>query len=93
MQICQSQKRTLFKWRTHTEDFKVNYKGSYSDLACELCSKHEDSQESSTRCEFVTGGQQFTAKYEEIFDDNISEETIDMITKITKKRDQYFQKN
>ena len=30
---------------------KVNYQGSHSTLQCELCGKHEDSQESLLSCE------------------------------------------
>ena len=32
-------------------DVKVNYRGSYSSLQCELCGKHKDSQESLLSCE------------------------------------------
>ena len=32
-------------------DVKVNYQGSHTSLQCELCGKHEDSQESLLSCE------------------------------------------
>ena len=32
-------------------DMKVNYQGSHTDLLCDLCGKHEDSQQSLLICE------------------------------------------
>ena len=46
-------KRMLFKWRTHTENFKLNYKNNHDNLNCEICNSHPDSQQASLTCKGV----------------------------------------
>ena len=45
------QRKFLFQLRSRMLDVKVNYQGSHTSLQCELCGKHEDSQESLLSCE------------------------------------------
>ena len=86
-----STKRTVFRMRTHMEEFKMNYKSKYEDLKCSLCSSHKDSQEEGTFCEKVRRDfetrEENMKKYMKLFDENIPEETIELIFRILKRRE------
>ena len=45
------QRKFLFQLGSRRLDVKVNFQGSHNSLQCELCGKHEDSQESLLSCE------------------------------------------
>ena len=87
-----TQKRMIFKYRTHLESFKVNYKYNFTDLRCELCKAHPDSQIDSILCNVIFGQDQESRKdnlemYLKIYDEKIPKETTDLIWKIAKTRD------
>ena len=67
-------------------DVKVNYRGSYSSLQCELCGKHEDSQESLLSCENLTDSTRLVS-YFSVNDDLIAQDvkTQMIISAILKK--------
>ena len=57
-----------FKLRTHTEDFRTNFKGSYEDHNCPLGNAHPDSQyESAKNCIFTKFDETDKEKYGYIF--------------------------
>ena len=70
----------------------MNHKSKYSDLNCNLCSSHEDSQEESVVCPRIRGeldpNEDYMKKYMKVFDEDIPEETIELILRILKIRDQ-----
>ena len=77
-------KRLLYKWRTHTENFKTNYKNSHDDLRCDLCFTHEDSQEASISCKSVEKVEDLSANYFDIFKENIPNNIIRVTSSISK---------
>ena len=77
----------MFKIRTHTEDFKQNFKGSFDDNNCPICNLHTDSQEESIKnCEAIPPNERFTGEYEDIFRNEVPVETIKKLSAILKKR-------
>ena len=79
-------KRTVYKWRTHTENFKMNYKNSYDDLNCDICNSHPDSQESSLTCTGVAKLEVPNVKYSDIFEANIPNNIVRFIESISESR-------
>ena len=91
LSICE--KRTLFKFRTHTENFRMNYKTSFEDLTCPVCSRHPDTQQESVFCSKIHKSEYNNITYMNIFKDNIPRKTIDMIMGIMKTREDYSWNN
>ena len=63
--------KTLFKWRTRSAMFKMNYGKMYVDTACPFCSVEPDSQSHSFQCHEVKKKIDIEGDYkirEEIFD-------------------------
>ena len=73
------------------EDFKMSFKGTNNDLKCDLCSKHDDSQEESMKCPKLTlegdDEEDNLRKYMKIFEDRIPIEAVEAVTSIIKKRE------
>ena len=87
-----SQKRTVFKFRTHNEIFKDNFKSTYTDLNCSLCNQHYDSQAESFTCEKIFDQDQKSRdkhihEYKQLFQDIIPKSTVDLITRIKNRRE------
>ena len=70
------------------KNFKGNFKGLQTDIVCPLCKGHEDLQDLSTSCRsiFQENNEENKENYMKIFNENIPEETIKIITKIDKAR-------
>ena len=79
-------KRTVYKWQTHTENFKMNYKNSYDDLNCDICNSHPESQESSFACKGVAKLEVPNVKYSDIFEANIPNNVVRVIQSISESR-------
>ena len=80
------EKRMVFRMRTQMENFKINFKSSYSDLTCPFCLSHEDTQEHSFRCKEIQINNQKINLYKNIFEETINLDTVKTATKITKLR-------
>ena len=66
---------------------KVNYQGSHSDLLCELCGKHDDSQQSLLICEKLMDPNEVVGElpvYEDLFAQNVAKQMH--ISSILKKK-------
>ena len=66
--------------------FKVNFKGSFKDLKCDKCHKHEDSLKESFNCEEVFKDQPPKTKYEDLFNEDITKDSIEDLEKILHAR-------
>ena len=84
-----SQKRTIFRFRTHSENFLMNYKSSVEDLTCPLCHLHPDSQIESLSCSKVRREGFSVDRYMKLFEEDIPRDTVDMIMSIMKTREAY----
>ena len=65
--IKNSEKRTMFKWRTQMENFGENYREGRDPVICPLCSCHLDNQILSTQCEVIKRELKFKEDIKDIF--------------------------
>ena len=79
------------------EMFKHNYKGNYTSLYCPLCSTHPDSQEEAANCPEVKietdDEERNTELYFKVFEEDIPLETVQMITRMIRIRENWTWKN
>ena len=81
------QKKTLIRFRSHMENFHMNYKNSQQDLRCKLCFSHPDSQILSVSCPAIKKPEYTTDTYMKIFQEDIPMTTIHMIMDVKRKRE------
>ena len=81
-----NQKRTIFRWRTRMEAFGENFRGGREAVMCPLCETHLDNQTMSLQCISVKKEINVEHSLDDILKDNISQETVNLIDKITKHR-------
>ena len=81
-----NQKKLLFKYRTRMAEYGENYRAGRTQVMCPLCKLHLDNQEMSYQCEAIKAEITVTGRLENIFEENISVETAQMIMKITEVR-------
>ena len=70
-------------------EYGENYRAGrtlWCDVMCPLCKLHLDNQEMSYKCEEIKAEVTVTGRLDNIFEENISFETAEMITKITEVR-------
>ena len=87
-----NQKRTIFKWRTHMENFAENYRGREGPSLCPLCETHLDNQETSVRCPEVKKELNINANIKDVFEEDISLKTIETISEVIKLREKVTKK-
>ena len=91
--ISLKQKQMIFRSRTYTEKYKNNFKNKYEDLACIICRKHIDDQESVfMECnEFSKqlDDDDNDLNYKDIFTNNIPLNLIKKLTRINKVRSNF----
>ena len=82
------EKRMLIRWRTFMEKFGENYRGGREYVLCPICKTHRDGEEESfTECKEVLVEADTEGTFDNIFEENISRETINKITRIMKIRE------
>ena len=67
-------------------EYRENYRAGRPHVMCPLCKLQLDNQEMSYQCEAIKAEVTVTGRLENIFEENISVETAQMITKITEVR-------
>ena len=82
-----SKKRTIFKWRTRMESFKENFRNGEGNLPCPLCETHIDDQLLCAQCPVVRAEIGVIENINDIFKEEIKEETITNIIRISKLRE------
>ena len=87
-----NQKRTIFKWRTHMENFAENYRGREGPSLCPLCETHLDNQETSVRYPEVKKELNINANIKDVFEEDISLKTIETISEVIKLREKVMKK-
>ena len=83
-----NQKRTIFRWRTRMESFGEHFRGGGGPVMCPLCQTHLDNQAMSLQCPGVK--EEINVEHhsiEGIFAENISQEVVELISRITKIRE------
>ena len=82
--------QTVFSYRTRMSDYGENYRGVTGPSVCPLCHNHPDSQKWSYECKVINKNVLIKGRYSNIFSDNIENETVQTIIKITKFRKDYL---
>ena len=70
--MSNNQRKFLFQLRSRMLDHKINFRGSHTNLKCDLCENHLDDQESLLSCEKLINPNLIlinVPKYEDIFSD------------------------
>jgi hypothetical protein len=82
------QRKFIFQLRSKMLDMKVNYQGSHTDLQCELCGKHEESQESLLICEKLVDANELVTDELPVYDDLFAQDVQKQIniSSILKKK-------
>ena len=75
--------QTVFSFRTRMSDYGENYRGVTGPSVCPLCHNHPDSQKWSYECKVINKNVLIKGRYSNIFSDNIENETVQTIIKIT----------
>ena len=78
--------KNLFRWRTRTAKFKLNYKGSYLSFACPSCLVQPDSQAHSVQCPVVKQNVEVKGEYKDIFTEDIPADIANTLLKISTLR-------
>ena len=85
--MSNTQRKFIFQLRSKMLDMKVNYQGSHNNLLCELCGKHEDSQQSLLICEKLMDPNEIVIElpvYEDLFSQDVQRQMH--ISSILKKK-------
>ena len=77
------QKRTLFKYRTRMAEYGENFRAGRAQVMCPFCNLHLDSQVLGYKCPVLTTLIRIEGKYEEIYEENTTIETIETLERIT----------
>ena len=67
-------------------DFKENFPGVGGPLVCPLCLNHLDNQALSLQCEVIKRQIKSNGNINEVFNEEVKEETADLIKEIMKIR-------
>ena len=81
-----STKKILFKMRTRMARFGENYRGTSGPNICPLCQTHPDNQQTSFQCKEIRKKIEIKGKLEDIYTENINEDTIKTVVKIMEIR-------
>ena len=67
---------TIFKLRSRVEDVKINFRGKYEELECELCKEEDESQEHILKCKEIlkTMDTNEIPEYENLFEKNVTKQ-------------------
>ena len=93
MDTKNTEKRTIFKWRTRMENFGENYREGRDPVMCPLCSCHLDNQSLSTQCEVIKQKVEVKEYIKDIYENDISKETIDTVSSIVEVRKRILNKD
>ena len=86
------EKRCIFRWRTRMENFGENFREGRTDVPCPLCTNHLDNQALSVQCEVIKKELKSKGNIENVYRDDIKEETVELVTKISKLRKKLLNK-
>ena len=76
----------IFKYRTHMADFGENFRAGTDIVLCPLCLDHEDSQAKSFECEIIRNKMEVKGSINEVYNGNLTMNTIETIKEINKIR-------
>ena len=68
------------------ETFGENFRGGKDSTVCPICKTHIDSQSLSLQCQPIKANLKIVCDISDIYGSNISKESVDTITKISKYR-------
>ena len=72
--------------RTRMARFGENYRGTSGPNICPLCQTHPDNQQTSFQCKEIRKKIEIKGKLEDIYTENINEDTIKTVVKIMEIR-------
>ena len=85
-ELSVDQKRTIFHFRTHMANFEDNFRGQNPSVPCKICLMHVDSQEHVVNCTETKKRLKKAGKNVEIFTNNISVATAQMLQELVEFR-------
>ena len=80
--------KSLFRWRTRSALFKINFGISYLNTACPYYHTDTDSQEHSLQCTIGKHKFEVRVTYSDILDQDIPSDISETVMKITKLREE-----
>ena len=83
----------IFKFRTHMAEFGENYRAGYDAFLCPLCLEHLDNQQNSLKCKSLQDELEFKKDISDIYSNEITEETIQIINIIIKIRKKLIERD
>ena len=75
------------------ENFGENYREGRDPVMCPLCSCHLDNQSLSTQCEVIKQKVEVKEYIKDIYENDISKETIDTVSSIVEVRKRILNKD
>ena len=85
-ELSVEQKRIIFHFRTRMANFAENFRGQNPSIPCKICLMHVDSQEHGVNCTVTKKSLKKAGKYEEIFTNNITVATAQMLQELVEFR-------
>ena len=79
--------KLVFSHRVRMAQYSENFRGQAGPKLCPVCHTHLDNQKLAFTCPELSPELKTTGKYENIFEYNISKETVQNIKIITKLRE------
>ena len=84
----------ISKFRTRMADFGVSYRAGYDAFLCPLCLEHLDNQQNSlTKCKSIQDELKFKNDISDIYSNEITDETIQIINSIIKIRKKLIERD
>ena len=81
--------QTLFRYRVRMANYGENFRGKANAVLCPLCNTHLDNQKMCfENCPVLKKHILITGNYEQIFDEFVASETVKILMKIDKVREE-----
>ena len=87
------QKRILFKFRTRMAEFGENFRAGREKVMCPLCTLHLDNQNFGPACPVLRRDLDMTGNYSDMYNNNVSVETVAYMEKVMEYRTLKKQEN
>ena len=91
-QLKQEDKRTIFRYRVKMARYGENFRGGANSIPCPLCKNHLDNQEMSFICPIIKKEIDIKGNSSDIYKENIHQDSIETILKISSFRKRNLEK-
>ena len=91
-QLKQEDKRTIFRYRVKMARYGENFRGGANSFPCPLCKTHLDNQEMSFTCPIIKKEIDIKGNSSDIYKENIHQDSIETILKISSFRKRNLEK-